>query len=87
MRAIWNSYSKSLKARTPRMMNWAFCALAKSTSRPWKVVTSTWGRVAVSSFSMATRSSTLKAGDLAGLWRTATTSLSTSFAARWMRSQ
>src|SRR6059058_3607669 len=39
--AIWNSYSKSLTARRPRMLSLAPIFLAKSTSSPSNCVTST----------------------------------------------
>src|SRR5690606_36051754 len=42
MPAIWNSYSKSVTARRPRTTTSAFCCLTKFTSRPEKLVTSTF---------------------------------------------
>jgi hypothetical protein len=41
--AIWNSYSKSDTARSPRMIMRASCVRAKRTSRPVKSATTTRG--------------------------------------------
>ena len=38
---LLNSNSKSESARRPRMIAWAFCAMANSTKRPSKIVTVT----------------------------------------------
>src|SRR5690606_23733048 len=58
--AIWNSYSKSETARSPRMMSGAPWLRANSTSRPANSITSTRGSSANTSRIISTRSSTVK---------------------------
>ena len=60
MWAIWYSYSKSEIARIPRTRMCASFTRAKSTSRPWNDVTSTFPIVEVSRFSIRTRSAGVK---------------------------
>ena len=84
--AIWNSYSKSDTARRPRTMVRAPICSMKWTSRPEKLSTRQSGRSASSSSSIATRSSTAKAGALASLLSTATTTSSKIGRQRWTMS-
>ncbi len=85
IRAIWNSYSKSLTARRPRTITVAPTERAKFTSKPSNDRTSMALSRTVFSIS-ATRSSSVNSGCFETLTATATTSLSTNANERWMRS-
>src|SRR5262245_14187873 len=91
MPVIWNSYSKSVTARRPRMITLAFICSAKCMSRLSKVTTSMlvekpFLASASSPFSSSARSSTEKIGPFPALTETAMISLSTSLTARRMMS-
>src|SRR5206468_2251752 len=83
--AIWNSYSKSDTARSPRIITEAPTFLANSASNPSNDCTST--RLSGTAWRIsATRSSSEKSGCFATLTATATMSVSTNSSDRWMRS-
>ena len=84
--AIWNSYSKSDTARSPRRITRASCACTKSISSDEKRTTSTFGRSASTSCAISTRSAAVKNGRLVSLSATPTTTRSNSRAARRTRS-
>ncbi len=86
MLAIWNSYSKSDTARSPRSSTPAPMLRTKSASRPSKPRTSTFENCDSASRASDTRNSSGSAGPLAGLSATPTTSRSNSGAARPTRS-
>src|SRR5690242_4584720 len=83
--AIWNSYSKSDTARSPRIRIDAPTCRAKSTSRPSNDRTSTPGSFTVSRIN-ATRSSNVKSGCLDTFTATATTTWSENARDRRIRS-
>ena len=56
MPAIWNSYSKSLTARSPRTTTLPPCSTTKSRSRPRNAITSTFGYLLDSSAAISIRS-------------------------------
>src|SRR6202171_1795530 len=84
MLAIWNSYSKSLTARSPRRTVFTFCCSANLTSSPSKVFSVTRGSPLTAPRSSSTRCLTLKTASLAGFFSTATMSPSNIFRPRWM---
>ena len=75
--AIWNSYSKSLTARNPRMMSRAPTSPAKSTSRPVNARTSIRGSLPTAARMSSTRTSMSNSSFLAELFATPTTRRST----------
>ena len=84
--AIWNSYSKSETARSPRTITVAFRLRAYSTRRPLNPSTSTRGWRLNTSRIIAARSSSVNIGFLAELRATRTTTREKSSAARRMTS-
>ena len=91
MPTIWNSYSKSATARSPRTITVAPTSRAQSISRFSNGCTMISPPVrammpAHSASTIATRSSRLKNGCLSRLIATPITSRSTSAMARWMMS-
>ena len=69
MSAIWNSYSKSLTARSPPTPMVAPIRLAYAASRPSNASNPTRGSVPHAARSMSSRSCTGKSGSLAAFHR------------------
>ena len=85
--AIWNSYSKSDNARSPRITAWPDCFSTYSTSNPSKRSTLTLGRSVVDCSISVLRSAGENSGCLLPLRATATTTRSNKRAALWMTSK
>src|SRR5882724_224644 len=85
MLAIWNSYSKSLTARSPRSTVFTPSSCANLTRRPENVFTLTRESPSTASLSRSTRSSMLKTASLAGFLSTATIRPSNIFIQRGLK--
>src|SRR5262249_30053036 len=87
MSAIWNSNSKSLTARRPRMMTWAPMRRAQSTSRTVNWIADAPGRPSLAHSIISIRSSGVNRLDLTGFCATAITTRSNRAVARRARSR